>query len=69
LGETSWGRPATFGYQQIISGSPPLLNFAQEDDWLNCLSIAESEQYWTAAPTRTRQNGAMLAAYSTAHEN
>jgi hypothetical protein len=54
LGETSWGRPATFGYQQIISGSPPLLNFAQEDDWLNCLSIVESEQYCTAALMRTR---------------
>jgi hypothetical protein len=67
LGETSWGRPATFGYQPITSGSLPLLNFAQ-DDWLNCLSIVESEQYWTAALARTRQNGAMLAAYSTAHE-
>jgi len=42
-GGRSWGhlggnvvgrRPATFGYQEIISGSPPLLNFAQEDDWL-----------------------------------
>jgi hypothetical protein len=29
LGETSWERPATFGYQQITSGSPPLVNFAQ----------------------------------------
>jgi hypothetical protein len=31
LGETSWGRPATFGYQQITSGSPLLVNFAQEE--------------------------------------
>jgi len=62
-GGRSWGhlggnvvgrRPATFGYQEIISGSPPLLNFAQEDDWLNCLSIVESEQYCTAALMRTR---------------
>jgi hypothetical protein len=37
-------------------------------DWLNRLSIADREQYWTAAPTRTRQNGIMLAAYSTADE-
>jgi hypothetical protein len=65
LGE--WGRPATFGHQPITSGSPPLFNFAQ-DDWLNCLSIVESEQYWTAALTRTPQKGAMLAAYSAADE-
>jgi len=29
LGETARGRPATFGYQPITFGSPPLLNFAQ----------------------------------------
>jgi len=31
-------------------------------------SCVESEQYWTAALTRTRQNGIMLAAYSTADD-
>jgi hypothetical protein len=31
-------------YQPITSGSPPLLSFAQED-WLDGLSIVESEQY------------------------
>jgi hypothetical protein len=33
-----------------------------------CLSIVENEQYWTAALTRTRQNGTILSAYSTADE-
>jgi hypothetical protein len=28
LVETARGRPATFGYQPITSGSPPLFNFA-----------------------------------------